>query len=143
LPALAGANLLYGSGMIESGVTFDFAQLVMDNELNRMVKFAVNGIPVNDDTLSVDVIADVGSSKDFLSHKDTYKYMRIQSQPRLIDRRVREDWEQGGSTDLYARALADARRILASHEVEPLPGDVAVEVREIVARADRELVPRR
>jgi trimethylamine--corrinoid protein Co-methyltransferase len=140
---LAGANLLYGSGMIESGVTFDFAQLVMDNELNRMVKFAVNGIPVNDDTLSVDVIADVGSSKDFLSHKDTYKYMRIQSQPRLIDRRVREDWEQGGSTDLYARARADARRILASHEVEPLPGDVAAEVREIVARADRELVPRR
>ena len=32
MAALAGANLIYGPGMLESGITFDFAQLVMDNE---------------------------------------------------------------------------------------------------------------
>ena len=30
LPALAGANLIYGLGMLESGVTLDYGQLVMD-----------------------------------------------------------------------------------------------------------------
>ena len=44
LPALAGANQIYGAGMIESGVTFDLGQLVMDNEIARMIKFAVGGI---------------------------------------------------------------------------------------------------
>ena len=33
MPALAGANLIYGLGMIESGMTFDFGQLVMDAKL--------------------------------------------------------------------------------------------------------------
>ena len=38
MPALAGANLIYGLGMIESGMTFDFGQLVMDDEIARMIK---------------------------------------------------------------------------------------------------------
>ncbi|MBW2677288.1 MAG: trimethylamine methyltransferase family protein, partial [Deltaproteobacteria bacterium] len=29
LPALAGANLIYGAGMLEAGMTFSFGQLVM------------------------------------------------------------------------------------------------------------------
>ena len=35
---MAGANLIYGPGMLESGITFDFAQLVLDNEFARMIK---------------------------------------------------------------------------------------------------------
>jgi trimethylamine:corrinoid methyltransferase-like protein len=53
--------------MIESGVTFDFGQLVMDNEIARMIKFAVAGIPVTDDSLAVDEIIGVGPLGDFLS----------------------------------------------------------------------------
>ena len=97
LPALAGANLIYGLGMLESGVTIDYAQLVIDAEFARMVKYCVPGIRVDDETLSVDVIADVGPFSDFLSHDDTFKGMRSQSQSKLIDRRVREDWTASGS----------------------------------------------
>jgi trimethylamine--corrinoid protein Co-methyltransferase len=139
LPALAGANLIYGLGMLESGVTIDYAQLVMDAEFARMVKYCVPGIPVNDHTLSVDVIAEIGPFSDFLSHEDTYKGMRSQSRSALIDRRVREDWTAAGSTTIYERALAEARRILETHVPEPLPEDVAGRLRDIVAGAEREL----
>ena len=105
LPALAGANLIYGLGMLESGVTIDYAQLVMDAEFARMVKFCVPGIPVTDATLSVDVIGEVGPFKDFLSHEDTYKGMRGQSSSKLIDRRVREEWTAAGATT-HVRPLA-------------------------------------
>ena len=44
LPALAGANLIYGMGMLELGVTFSFAQLVIDNEIARMCKRVVQGV---------------------------------------------------------------------------------------------------
>jgi len=67
LAALAGANLIYGLGMLESGVTFDCGQFVMDNEFARMIKQCVRGIPVDDETLAVDDIAAVGSFGDFLS----------------------------------------------------------------------------
>ena len=136
---MAGANLLYGSGMIESGVTFDFAQLVLDNEFNRMVKFALGGIPVNDETLSVDVIAEVGAFKDFLSHEHTMKHMREQSPSALIDRRVRDEWEASGSQSLYDRATAKAREILDTYQPAPLPENVAAELRDIIADAEKDL----
>lgn len=136
MPALAGANLIYGAGMIESGVTFDFGQLVMDNEFARMIKHAVMGVPVDDERLGVDDIAQVGPFGDFLSLDSTLKFMRCQSQPKLIDRRVREDWAAGGGKDLHQRALEEARRILATHVPEPLPDEVVREIRRIVDAAD-------
>jgi trimethylamine---corrinoid protein Co-methyltransferase len=136
---LAGANLIYGLGMLESGVTIDYAQLVMDAEFARMVKYTVPGIPVNDQTLSVDVIHEIGPFKDFLSHDDTYAGMRGQSSSKLIDRRVREEWAAAGATTLYDRSLAEARRILETHRPEPLPEAVAAELRSIIEGAEREL----
>ena len=44
MAALAGANLIYGAGMTESGVTFDYAQYVLDNDMARMVKQTVQGL---------------------------------------------------------------------------------------------------
>ncbi len=137
MAALAGTNLIYGLGMIESGVTFDFAQLVIDDEIARMVKQVVGGVRVDDEALAVDDIQSVGSFGDFLSMDATLAHMREQSQPRLIDRRVREEWEERGSTDMYQRALVRAREILESHEPEPLPDDVRRRVRQIVDDADR------
>jgi trimethylamine---corrinoid protein Co-methyltransferase len=136
---LAGANLIFGAGMIESGVTIDYAQLVLDNEIARLVKHVVAGIPVDDDTLLVDDIHAVGSFGDFLSLPSTYAHMREQSQPRIIDRRVREDWEADGSPDARTRALTQAREILEGHAPTPLPDDAQTRIRGIVGDADREL----
>ena len=94
---------------------------------------------MTDETLAVDVIAEVGPFSDFLSHDDTYKGMRGQSQSQLIDRRVREDWAAAGSTTIYDRALAEARRILETHVPEPLPDGVADELKTIIVDAEDEL----
>ena len=96
-------------------------------------------MPVNDETLSLDVINDIGPFKDFLSHDDTYRNMRTQSQTALIDRRVREEWSADGSTTLGERATARAREILETHVPTPLPEGAAAEMRAIVADAERVL----
>jgi len=139
LPALAGANLIYGLGMIEMGMTIDYGQLVMDNEFAKMIKRVVNGIPVNDETLAVDIIHEVGVGKNFLSHDHTFKHMREQSQPELIDRTMREDWEAAGEKDLYQRSLEKARHILETHKPDPLPESVLKDIRAIVEEAEAEL----
>ena len=138
MAALAGTNLIYGLGMIESGVTFDYAQLVIDNEIARMVKHVVGGVRVDDEALAVDDIAAVGSFGDFLSLDATMRHMRDTSQPELIDRRVREDWESRGATDLASRSRARALELVESHQPAPVDPDVAEEVRRIIAAADRE-----
>ena len=125
--------------MIEMGMTIDFGQLVMDNEFARMIKHIVRGIPVNDETLAVDAIKEIGVGKDFLSHDSTYNHMRSQSQPKLIDRRIREDWEASGRTDIYQRATEEARQILETHKPDPLPEDVLATMRSIIEEAEAEL----
>jgi len=136
---LAGANVIYGLGMLESGITFDYGQLVLDCEIARMIKFTRQGIPVNDDTLAVDAIKAIGPGRDFLMHPTTFKGMRNQSKPELMDRRIRSSWEAAGSTSAYDRALQKARWILANHQPEPLPETVLNTIRDIVLQAEAEL----
>jgi trimethylamine--corrinoid protein Co-methyltransferase len=136
---LAGVNVVYGLGMLESGVTIDFGQLVMDNEFAGIIKHVLNGIPVDDENLAVDIIHAVGPGNDFIGQKHTMKHMKSQSQISLIDRRRRQKWEEMGKTDLYERASAKAREILETHQPDPLPGGVLSTIRSIIEGAEEEL----
>jgi trimethylamine---corrinoid protein Co-methyltransferase len=124
--------------MTESGVTFDSAQLVMDDEWIAMIGFFLGGIKVDAETLMGADIAAVGPFGDFLSLPSTYAHMREQSQPRVMDRRVREDWQADGATDMYERARRRACELLDSHEREPLDASVKQQMRTIVERVDAE-----
>jgi len=138
MAALAGANMIYGAGLTESGGTFDAAQLVIDNEISEMIMHVIGGIAVNDETLDVDDIHDVGPFGDFLSLDSTLRHMREQSQPAVFDRRVREEWHAAGGEDAYRRARARAREIVEGHVPVPIDADVAAEMRRVVETADRE-----
>jgi trimethylamine--corrinoid protein Co-methyltransferase len=140
LPALAGANVIYGLGMLEMGITFDLAQLVLDHEFAGMILHSLDGIVVNVETLSVDVIRELGIGKDYMAHASTYKHMKSQSQAQIIDRRMREDWETAGGTDAYKRAHSRMIEMLETYEPAPLPENVVKTLRSIVEEAEKELV---
>lgn len=139
LPALAGANVIYGLGMLEMGITFDLAQLVWDHEIAEMILYSLKGVPVNDTTLAVDVIKEMGIGKDFMSHQSTFEHMRSQSQAKLMDRRMREDWEADGSKDAYRRSHDKMKNILETYEPPKLSDDILQNVRSIVVEAEKEL----
>jgi trimethylamine--corrinoid protein Co-methyltransferase len=136
---LGGLNQIYGAGMIESGVTIDYATLVMDNDIARICKFILRGIPTNDATLMVDEIIEVGSEEDFLSRMSTLKLMREhQSKAGNIDRRVREEWEMDGSTDMYTRCNQVAKELVAGHKVAELPSEIVDQIHAIVVKAEKD-----
>ena len=136
---MAGANLIYGPGMLESGITFDFAQLVLDNEFARMIKQTVKGFTVDDESLAVDVLKSVGPSKDFLAQEHTLKHMRTHSSPELIDRSGMEMWQASGASDSYQRALEKTHDILQNHQPEPLPQKALADIRSLITETEGEL----
>ena len=136
---MAGANLIYGPGMLESGITFDFAQLVLDNEFARMIKQTVRGFAVDDESLAVDVIKSVGPRRDFLAQDHTLRHMRTHSQPELIDRSGMEAWKASGATDSYRRALEKTRDILQNHKPDPLPEKVLARMRSVITETEGEM----
>jgi trimethylamine--corrinoid protein Co-methyltransferase len=139
IPASAGANLIYGPGMLESGITFDFAQLDLDNEFIGMIKHSIRGFAVDDESLAVEVIKAVGPSKDFLGERHTLEHMQIHSQPEFLDRNRMEIWQAMGAVDSYTKAADKMRHILKSHQPKPLPIEVAVDIRSIIAETEGEL----
>ena len=134
--ALAGTNLIYGPGMLDSGNTLDYAMMVVDDDIARMIRKYVGGVTVNDETLAVDEICAIAPFNDYLSTDLTYAHMRDMSISNLLDRRVRTEWEADGGMDMRDRATVKAKEILAGHHPDPLPDDVAAELAAIVARCE-------
>ena len=139
VPALSGCNVIYGSGMLEMGITFDLAQLVLDNEVAGLIKKTVGGIEVNDETLSLDTIKEIGPFKDYLAHPTTYKHMRLTSTPKLMNRQMRPRWEKAGAKDAYERAREEVHHILENYTPVKLPNEVLKKIRAIVDGAEAEL----
>ena len=63
--------------------------------------------------------------------------MRELSQPEFLDRRVREEWQERGSTDLHARCLAKAREVLDDYQPPQVDDDVKQRIHAIVEKTDR------
>ena len=139
IPALAGANLIYGPGMLESGITFDYAQLVLDSEFIRMINYVLRGFAVDKESLAVDVISTAAASGDFISQRHTLVHMDQHSRPELIDRSRMQKWEAAGARDSYQRALEKTRYILQNHQPEPLPEKVLADIRSIITETEEEL----
>ena len=136
MAALAGTNLIYGPGMLDSGNTLDYAMMVVDDEIARMIRKFVGGVKVDDMTMAVDEICAIAPFNDYLSTDFTYAHMRDLSISKLLDRRVRMEWETDGRLDMRDRATAKAKEILAGHTPEALPTDVTEELSAIVARCE-------
>ena len=75
---LAGANIIYGAGMLELGMTFSYSQYVADDEIVRMLSRILRGIPSDDEHLAVDIIKEVGT----LKNAPVYQLMRSGLPPR-------------------------------------------------------------
>ncbi len=137
---MAGANLIYGAGMLDSGLVFSYAQLVIDNDIFKMIRKVMQGMHIDDENLAVDIINSVGPGGDFLMQDHTMKYMRtLPSAPNLIERGNRERWLSFGGKGLGERAAEKAAEILANHKPAPLSDHAKSELRAIVEEADAEM----
>jgi trimethylamine--corrinoid protein Co-methyltransferase len=139
LSALAGANIVFGSGVLEQGLTIDYAKLIMDAEMIRMIQTATKGVTISDETLAFDIIHEVGPGGAYISHDHTFKSMRSQSRTELFDRRSRGNWvKKTRGEAMRDRAYQAAAKIIEEHQAHPLPDGAAETMREIVMEFEKE-----
>ncbi len=135
---MAGASTVYGAGMLELGMSLSLEQMVIDNDIIGMNKYAAKGIEVNDKTLAVETIESVGAGNDFLGLEETMMNVGLPSHPLIIDRRMIGLWQTDGSKDLAEAAHDRVLHILENHRPEPLDEKAAKRIDEIIKKADRE-----
>lgn len=136
LPALAGIDLV-NLTTLGTKMSFSLEQLVIDETILSIIERAMRGITVNDETLALDVIHDVGPGGAYFDADHTVRHFRDELLiPDLVSREPRETWEAAGAADMPTRAREKARRILAEHQPPPLPDSVAAQLDEIVKEAE-------
>ncbi|NIQ37368.1 MAG: hypothetical protein GTN81_02090 [Proteobacteria bacterium] len=131
VPALAGANMIYGVGMLDSALTWDYASALLQNEFLDMVLKVVEGIKVSEENIAYDVIKDVGPAGEFLTHDHTLKHCRELSQTTLMNRNTRESWEEAGSPDIVELAYEKSIDILENYMPMPRPENIQKELDSI------------
>jgi trimethylamine---corrinoid protein Co-methyltransferase len=132
---LSGSHLVHDLGYLESGLTGSLVQLVICDELVSWIKTALMPVEINDETLALDVIDEVGPDGQFIDSEHTLTHFRQRWYPTLIDRNNYDRWIAKGGQDLGQRATAKVEQILAEHKPEPLPTDIQKRLREIVQQA--------
>ena len=121
------------------GLTMSYEQLLIDQEIVKMIRRILQGITVNKDTIGLDVIKAVGASGNYLSQRHTLKYMRSElSTTNLINRRMRDNWLNAGGKDMATVANEQAIQILENYKATPLPADVRKKIRDIVEEGEAE-----
>lgn len=139
LPSLTGSNVIYGMGMLEMGMTMSYEQLLIDQEIVKMIRRVLQGIAVNKETIALDVIKKVGPAGNYLAESHTRKYMRQElSTTTLINRKMRDNWEKNGAKDIAAVAREQAIEILENYKPTPLPEDVRKKIHDIVLEGEAE-----
>lgn len=139
---LSGANLIYGAGLLEAGISYSHTQLVLDNETFKMVRRLMDGIPVTDETLAIDSIHRAGAGGDFMCDELTMKHLRgYHSSSTLMNRQNRSGWELStGGKDVAEMARLRANEILKTHRPGlELTADVKAKLRAIVVAAEAEV----
>ncbi len=123
--------MIYGVGMVDSALQWDYASAMLQNEFLDNVLQVVGGIDVSEESIAMDVIRDVGPGGEFITHEHTLHNFRKLSTTDLIFRNTREHWEAVGSPDIVELAYEKAMGILDTYHPEPRSEKVQSELDSI------------
>jgi len=133
---LTGSDLIHDLGYLESGLTFSFSHLVICEEIVKWIRSFMNDVQVNEETLALDVIAEVGPEGEYLKTEHTRKHFRERWYPNLFERDTYNSWIEKGGKTLGERASDAVDQILSEHEPESLPSEIKDKLKEIVQGAN-------
>jgi len=133
MAAMSGGNLIHDVGYMESGMCSSLQSLVIADEVIGQVKRLVRGIEVSEETLALDVIADVGPGGNYLSEEHTFvNFKKEWFFPTLFNRQRYQNWDAAGRPDLAVNAQKKLLDIIQKHQPKQLDERVKLKIHEIV-----------
>ena len=136
-PLICGASGIGTIGQLEFGITFSPVQLVLDAEVVRAVRRSLAGFEINEDTLALDLIGQVGPEGNYISEPHTadhfqrefwlsdltecltwesYSRKKVKGMERLAEEMVREIIAGPLAPVLDQHQVAEIDRIVAACE---------------------------
>jgi trimethylamine--corrinoid protein Co-methyltransferase len=135
LIAVLAADMIVGM-QYDMDTLVDLADIVFCDEAMGALKRIARGFTVDENSLALDIIQNIGHGGSFLSSRHTLANFKSELwTPRLTERRSWSQWERDGSKDMEQRCRERAREILASHKPRRLDPEQESEIDRITHEA--------
>jgi trimethylamine--corrinoid protein Co-methyltransferase len=138
---LAHTHFIYqGAGWVEGGLTTSYEKLIIDVEMLAMMEALLGGQPVNDETLALPYIDQVGPGGYHFDTEHTLaRYSTAFYNPLISSRLQYGNWVEGGSLDAAQRAHLKWKEVLKNYKEPTLDPAVEEAMREFIERRKREM----
>jgi len=139
--AQSGINYITCAGTYEATLVEALELLLIDDELVGIVKRALEGITVNEETIALDLIKKVVTNSkkgaNFLGERHTAKYMKTELYiPNLIDRNRRTTWRKKGSKDIVAKAGEKIEQILQNYKPPEISAEIEEQLKKYIEKVE-------
>jgi trimethylamine---corrinoid protein Co-methyltransferase len=137
----AGNDVVMNSGMFATGLTISLEQLVLDDEVNGIIRRISRGIDVNTDTIGEEVINSVGPRGSFLIEDHTFRFLRSGEfrEVKISNTLNHENWMNSGAPDVYAGAGEKVRKLLESGNDNKLCDEKIAQMERIIKDFEKDI----
>lgn len=136
----ADNDIIMNAGMFATGLTISLEQLVLDDEINGIIKRMRTGIDVSASTIAAEVIKNVGPAKDYLMEDHTLDNLRSGEfwEGDTVHFQNYEKWMADGGRNVEFQAKARVEEILRAGNQSKLDDAVVNRLSGIIAKFEQE-----
>ena len=137
---MGGGNFIkHAAGWLEGGLTCSFEKTVVDVDMLQMVAEFLDPLVVDDDTLAMEAVRDVGPGGHYFGTPHTQaRYRDAFYAPLISDWRNFETWQEAGSPTAMDKSNRLWKDMLATYEKPSLDPAIAEELDAFVTRRKAE-----
>ncbi len=133
-------NVMHAGGWLEGGLTCSFEKLILDAELLQMQSAFLEPVIVNEDSLGLEAIEEVGAGGHYFGAAHTLeRYQNAFYEPILSDWRNFESWRDDGSRTALQRANSIWKMLLREYEKPPIDPAIEEELQAYITRRKEEI----
>lgn len=137
IAALSGANLINLHGGVGREISFHPLQAILDDDIAGMIGRLLEGVKVNDETLALELIKEVGPIPgQYLNKSHTREWWKKeQFIPEVADRLSYPEWIKKGEKSHLDHASEKMKKILEEREPTPLTEEQEESLEKILDEA--------
>lgn len=133
---MGGGNFIkHAAGWMEGGLSCSYEKLILDIDLLQMVAEFLIPLTINDDTLALDAVREVGPGGHYFGAAHTRaRYRDAFYAPIISDWRNFESWQEAGSPTAMDKANRLWKEVLAAYTAPALDPAISEELTSFVER---------
>lgn len=137
---LSGGDILGHMGIVGADNAASFEQLIIDNEMIGYLKRMMKSFEVNEGTISLDDIKDVGIGGNYMKvDKTLTEFKKEIWYPTIFDRFVWDSWESMGKKSTKDVAIELEVEIVKNHKQYFLEEDIKSACEDVIFSLKKEL----